>query len=80
MSERLTEILGWLGVTAIVVAYALASLEIITVTNIWYPILNILGALGIVIDAWYDKNYQPVVLNVIWIAVAVIAIGNILRV
>ncbi len=80
MSERLTEILGWLGVTAIVAAYAMASLQVIEVTNIWYPILNILGAAGIVIDAWSDKNYQPVVLNVIWIAVAVIAIGNILRV
>jgi hypothetical protein len=32
------------------------------------------GAIGIVIDALDDKNYQPVVLNAIWAIIAVVVL------
>lgn len=73
------EILGWYGVVAIVVAYALLNFGILSVGNIWYQILNGTGALGIVYDSFRDKDYQPVVLNIIWAVIALIAIVNILK-
>lgn len=72
------EIIGWYGVLAILGAYALLSFGFLNSNSLIYQILNGTGALGIAYDAFKDKNYQPAVLNVIWLIIAVIAIINIL--
>lgn len=78
MKERLTEFLGWYGVIAIVAAYILVSFNLVGSQSLLYQLLNLSGAAGIVIDALSDKNYQPAVLNTIWLIVAAIAIVRIL--
>lgn len=78
MKNKITEILGWYGVVAIVAAYIMAIFSLIKPTDFWYLILNGTGAMGIVIDALNDKNYQPVVLNLIWAVIAGIAIIRLL--
>lgn len=74
MSKKWIEFVGWYGVIAILLAYLLNSLDIIDTSNILYSILNLTGALGIIIDAYKQKNYQPVVLNIIWALIAVISL------
>ncbi len=76
--ESLTELAGWYGVIAILAAYMLLSFNVLDSDSIWYHVINLTGGVGILIDAYADKNYQPVVLNVIWIAVAIYAITRIL--
>lgn len=78
MSRKLTEALGWYGVVAILLAYVLLNFEVVGVHSLAYQVLNLTGGLGIIIDAWKQKNYQPAVLNAIWAIVAVIAIINLL--
>ena len=75
--EQLTEWLGWYGVLAILLAYGLLSFSVIRSNGLVYQLLNLTGGLGILIDAYADKNYQPVVLNAIWILIALFAIVNI---
>lgn len=77
MKNKITEILGWYGVVAIVSAYALLSFGIITSNSFWYQGLNLTGAIGIILDALDDKNIQPAVLNIIWAVIALIAIFKI---
>ena len=74
MNKKRSEIVGWYGVGAILLAYLLNSLGIINSSNYWYVILNLTGALGIVIDAWRQKNYQPVILNLVWAFIALFAL------
>lgn len=74
MRERVTEFFGWYGVVAIVSAYALTNFEIVAVQSLTYQLLNATGAIGIMVDAWQDKNFQPVVLNVLWLVIAVVSI------
>ncbi|MFA7252317.1 MAG: transporter [Candidatus Paceibacterota bacterium] len=74
MKNKITEVLGWYGVVAIVGAYALLSFNIIGSDSLWYQGLNLTGAIGVVVDALDDKNTQPAVLNIIWAIVALIAI------
>lgn len=78
MSKKWIEFIGWYGVVAILLAYLLNSLNIINTSNILYSILNLTGALGIMIDAWKQKNYQPVVLNLIWALIAFISMLKLL--
>ena len=78
MREKITEALGWYGVIAVVGAYALLSLDIVSSNSLLFQGLNLTGAIGIVIDALEDKNTQPAVLNIIWAIIALIAIVKIL--
>lgn len=72
------EILGWYGVSAILVAYSLITLNIILSHSLIYLILNLTGAIGILIHSYLKKDYQPVVLNIIWIAIALIGLIRLL--
>ena len=75
--RKFIEIFGWYGTVAIVAAYALVSFSILQPTSIWYQLLNGTGAVGIVVDAFYKKDYQPGILNLIWTVIAIVAIVKI---
>ncbi len=79
MKNKITEILGWYGVVAVIGAYALLSFNIVESNSLIFQILNLTGAVGIVVDALDDKNIQPAVLNIIWGIIALIAIVNIIK-
>ncbi len=68
------EVLGWYGTVSIILAYALLSFFSLTSTNFIYQLLNLTGALGIVVHSFYRKDFQPGVLNLIWTVIALIAI------
>jgi len=72
------EIIGWYGTIVIVLAYALLSFGLITSNNLVYQILNCTGALGIVYISLKKKTYQPAVLNIVWILIAIIAMIRLL--
>lgn len=74
MKNTITEIAGWYGVVVIVVAYTLSTFGVLSVHDTMYQVLNLTGAIGVVLDALDDKNYQPAVLNIIWAIVAVLAL------
>jgi hypothetical protein len=76
--KKIMEIFGWYGAAASVLAYALVSFSFIQATSIYYQLLNVTGALGIVTISFYKKAYQPGVLNIIWAIIALVAIARIL--
>ena len=78
MKKILIEIAGWYGATAILIAYTLVSFNITTSDTLLFQLLNLTGALGIIAIAIYKKVYQSVVLNIVWVGVAVIAIAGII--
>ncbi len=78
MKSKLINIYGWYGTVAIILAYILVSFSIVSVNNIWYQVLNGTGALGIVTNSFYKKDYQPGVLNLVWAIIALVAIIRIL--
>jgi hypothetical protein len=74
MRKKLIDIVGWYGVAAILAAYAFLNFELMNVRDISYQLLNLTGAFGIILEAWYKKDYEPVVLNLVWLAIALVAI------
>lgn len=71
--------LGWYGVAATILAYILVSFLILPPTSVWYQLLNLTGALGVTIETYYRKDYQPFWLNLIWSGIALIAIISLMR-
>lgn len=74
MRSKTSAYAGWYGVFAILIAYALLSFGVIVSRSYVYQLLNLTGALGIVAEAWSKKDRQPAVLNVVWAAVALMAV------
>lgn len=72
MNEK--DIIGWVGVLLILTAFTLTTFEIINVKTLAYGLLNFAGALGIIISSYAKKDFQPVILNVVWLLVASIGI------
>lgn len=69
------DIIGWIGVLLILLAFALTTFGIIiNARDIAYGLLNFAGALGIVISSYAKKDLQPVILNIVWLLVATIGI------
>lgn len=76
-SGDIKNLAGWYGVMAILLAYTLLSFKALTPDSLPYQLLNLTGALGIMYEAYYKKDTQPVVLNVVWAVVALVAIFRI---
>ncbi len=72
-----SEWIGWAGVAATLGAYALVSLGFLQGNDPAYQCLNVVGAICVAYDALKQKNWQPVVLNIVWATIALIALGKI---
>lgn len=72
--EVTSEALGWIGVLLVLTAYGLITFEVIQAGSLLFMGLNLVGAIGIALDAWEDKNIQPVALNIVWAVIAVVGI------
>ena len=76
MSKNAISIIGWYGVVAILLAYALVTFTVIEAKSYAYQILNLTGAVGVVIVALSKDDKQPAILNIVWAVVAAVAIAQ----
>jgi hypothetical protein len=76
-NKLIAEILGWYGAVVILVAYLLASINIIVIDSYLFQFMNLTGAMGIVAISIVKKVHQSTVLNALWAAIALFAIINI---
>ena len=77
MKNIFVSLIGWYGVVATVLAYLLVSFSLMSPTSISYQLLNLTGALGVTIETYVKRDYQPFWLNLIWSLIALVAIVNI---
>lgn len=75
--RRVYGFLGWYGLITVVGAYILVSFSIVAPDNIIYQLLNFTGSIGITIETYYKKDYQPFWLNLLWAVIALIAMINV---
>jgi hypothetical protein len=72
--RTLTEAVGWYGLAAILGAYAASSFGVLAAGSALYRLLNLTGALALIIDSWPDRNWQVIVLNAAWASIAIVAL------
>ena len=66
----LYEIIGWAGTLSILLAYLLVSIKKLSVEDKRYQILNVVGAIGIIINSGVHSAIPSVGLNVVWLSIA----------
>lgn len=68
------EIAGWLGVVAYVVSYLLLSINVLKSNQYLFHLLNMAGAMGLIIDAGFHRDPPNLAVNVIWLSIGVFAV------
>jgi uncharacterized membrane protein HdeD (DUF308 family) len=64
------EIIGWLGTMAVLFAYILVSTRKIASNSKQYQLLNLFGALGMIINSVVHHAIPSVGLNTVWLLIA----------
>jgi hypothetical protein len=65
------EVVGWIAAALILVAYGLLSSGKLDGKSPLYHWMNVVGAVGFVINSGYNGAFPSAVLNVIWIGIGV---------
>ena len=73
------EIVGWVAAGLILGAYALLTAGKLTSDDPAYQWLNVVGALGILLNSGWNGAVPSAVLNIIWMAIGVTALWRIRR-
>ena len=68
------EITGWAGAVTVLLAYGLLSTDRLSSRSRLYQLLNIAGAVGLVINSSWNGAIPSAVVNLIWIGIGVHAI------
>jgi hypothetical protein len=73
-NKAIYQILGWYGLVAILSAYCLITFSLLTPHSLIYQLLNLTGSVGIALETYQKKDYQPFFLNIIWMLIAAVGI------
>jgi hypothetical protein len=68
------EVIGWIGASLILSAYALLSSGRLRAESLTYHLMNMLGAAGFVVNSGWNGALPSAALNVIWIGIGVYAL------
>lgn len=68
------DIIGIIGVSIIVIAYFFLQIEKLTVDNIKFSILNIIGSALILYSLTYNWNLASVIIESFWIIISFIGV------
>jgi hypothetical protein len=63
------EVVGWIGATLIIAAYALLSAGRLQGDSRLYHWMNICGAVGFVVNSGWNGAYPSAALNVVWLGI-----------
>ena len=69
---------GWIGVALILASYTLLNLQVVKPVTLTYQSINALGAIGIALEAGAKKDYQPFILNLIWLFISLLSMLQLL--
>jgi hypothetical protein len=74
INDKHFELIGWLGFILIVSAYLLITIKLVGVSSAPYHLMNLTGALCMVVNAKH-KGARPLLwLNIVWALVAIVGL------
>lgn len=79
MNAMLIEAAGWIGAICVLGAYILLSAGRLTSQSASFHMLNMVGAVGFVINTWAHGAIPSMALNIVWACVGAYALFRIMR-
>ncbi|MBT3985679.1 hypothetical protein HOD38_02765 [archaeon] len=73
------EILGWIGAILILAAFFLLTHHDLTSRSRIYQGMNLIGAVLLAINLFFNKAYPSLVINIIWFFIAIYGFYNIYK-
>jgi hypothetical protein len=73
----LIEAIGWIGAVEVIIAYGMNSSGRIKADSVTFQVLNLTGAIFLIVNTWFNESYPSMVINIIWTAIAVAALFRI---
>jgi hypothetical protein len=73
------DIAGWIGALALLGAYALVSRGRVTGDGPAFQALNLLGAIGLLINGVHHQAWPSAALNAVWLLIGAAAFGELRR-
>jgi ABC-type multidrug transport system permease subunit len=74
VTEFAADTTGWLGALSLLSAYALVSSGRLSGSGLRFQLLNVAGALGLLLNSMYHGAWPSVGLNVVWLVLACLAL------
>jgi len=72
--KLLVEIIGWIGAVEVIIAYAFNSNGRLKSDSLVFQLLNLTGAIFLILNTWYNESYPSMVINIIWTGIALSAL------
>ena len=70
----LIDVIGWLGAAALLAAYGLVSAKRLDGDSMTFQLLNLIGAIFLIINTAYYGAYPSAFVNIVWVGIAVATI------
>jgi len=71
------EVVGWIGALLILAAYGLLSAGKLDAKSPAYQWLNVVGAIGFILNSGWNGAWPSAALNVIWVGIGLVALVRI---
>ena len=73
----IAETVGWIGAGLILAGYALLTASKLKPDSVAYQAMNVVGALGFIVNGWWHNALPSTVLNIIWAGIGLVALWKI---
>lgn len=77
MTMDWVDIVGWAGAVLVLAAYGLVSTKRLDGDSVLYQALNVVGAVGMLINTYVRGALPSAALNVIWIGVGLYVLARV---
>ncbi|PZR26324.1 MAG: hypothetical protein DI538_26575 [Azospira oryzae] len=72
--KLLIDIIGWIGSIEVIAAYGLNSYQQIKTDSVLFQLLNLTGALFLIVNTVYYHAYPSAFINIVWVIIAVLSL------
>ncbi|MFY0598856.1 MAG: hypothetical protein JXR03_04235 [Cyclobacteriaceae bacterium] len=77
--KLLIDVLGWIGSVEVILAYFLISYKKVDSDSRLYQLLNLTGAIFLIVNTIYYGAYPSTFINIVWVGIAVFALAKMVR-
>ncbi len=74
--KLLIDIIGWIGSIEVIAAYGLNSYQKIKTDSVLFQLLNLTGALFLIVNTIYYRAYPSAFINIVWVIIALLSLGR----